>query len=45
LKGKTYVDECSDSLYAIVMLSMVKEESLTALICWVPLEDVELGDG
>jgi hypothetical protein len=42
LEGKADVDEGGDGLDAMVMLGMVQKESLAALVCWMPFEDVKL---
>jgi len=42
LEGKANVDEGGDSLDTIVVLGVVEEESLAALVCWMPFENVEL---
>ena len=42
LERQAYVDEGGDGLDAIVVLSVVEKVSLAALVCGMPLEDVEL---
>jgi hypothetical protein len=43
LEREADVDERTHGLHAIVVLRMVKEIALTALICGVPVEDIEMG--
>lgn len=41
LAGQANVDEGTDSLDSVVVLGMVEEEALAALICRMPVKDVE----
>jgi hypothetical protein len=45
LEWQADVDKRTHGLHAIIVLSMVEEVPLTALICRVPVEDVEMGSG
>lgn len=42
LEWEAYVDECSDSLDAVVVLCVVQEEPLAGLVRRVPFENIKL---
>lgn len=42
LERETDVDQSGYDLHCVVMLGMVEEVSLAALVCRMPVEDVEL---
>jgi hypothetical protein len=43
LERQADIDKRAHGLHAIVVLGMVQEVPLTALVCGVPVEDVEMG--